>query len=41
MKRCINNSLAVKLVTMTIGLVLMSGNLVAQSVDDVLTADAK
>ncbi len=41
MKRCINNSFAVKLVTTTIGLVLMSGNLVAQSVDDVLRADAK
>ena len=41
MKRCINNSLVIKFVYTSIGLVLMSGNLIAQSVDDVLRADAK
>ena len=41
MKRCINNSLASKCRLMTISLVLMSGSLFGQTVDDVLKADAK
>ena len=41
MKRCINNSLAGKCKIMAISLVMMSGALFGQTVDDVLKADAK
>ena len=41
MKRCINNSLAGKCNIMAISLVMMSGALFGQTVDDVLKADAK